>query len=373
MRCHKDLERHFQRGNNQNIPTNRKKDKEKDKFVSICRELAYVTNSGTSNKPGNTVSVIDTKIDKVIKTITVGNTPQGVAITPNGTRVFVVNSGDNTVSVINTATNKVIATILVGNEPILVAITPDGKRAYVGNGEEATQQSTVSVIDTSSNMVTNVIPVSFFPFGIAIGNTPFGTRAYVAITPAGIVSVIDANPNSPTYNTVITNIPVGVAPIEVAITPDGSTVYVTNAGDNTVSAIDTGTNLVTSILVGAGPAGVGIGNTPFGIRAFVTNSEDDTISVIDADPNSPTFNTVVDTIIKKVGDSPSDAAFTANGRKGYVPNNFDNTVSVVDTSTNKIIKTIKVGILPNIVAVGRVCRLDDDDDCFDDNSSYEEE
>ncbi|MEH7309193.1 YncE family protein [Neobacillus drentensis] len=127
-----------------------------------------------------------------------------------------------------------------------------------------------------------------------------------------------------------------MAPIEVAITPDGTTVYVTNAVSHTVSAIDTGTNLVTSIPVGAGPSGVWSGNTPFGMRAFLTNSESDTSSVIDADPNSPTFNKVVDTIIKKVGDSPSDAAFTANGRKGYVPNNNDNTVSVIDTSTKWI-------------------------------------
>ena len=46
------------------------------------------------------------------------------------------------------------------------------------------------------------------------------------------VSVIDTS-----TNTVTTTMPVGNNPFEVAATPDGSKVYVTNADDNTVSVI----------------------------------------------------------------------------------------------------------------------------------------
>jgi DNA-binding beta-propeller fold protein YncE len=42
-------------------------------------------------------------------------------------------------------------------------------------------------------------------------------------------------------------ITVGADPVAIAITPDGATAYVANAGDNTVSAIDTGTNKPTQI------------------------------------------------------------------------------------------------------------------------------
>jgi YVTN family beta-propeller protein len=47
---------------------------------------------------------------------------------------YVTNSGDNTVSVIDTATNTVeAATLAVGNGPNAVAVTPDGTHAYVAN------------------------------------------------------------------------------------------------------------------------------------------------------------------------------------------------------------------------------------------------
>ena len=48
----------------------------------------------------------------------VGFQPIGVAVTPDGTKVYVVNSGSNSVSIINAATNKVTATVNVGESPI---------------------------------------------------------------------------------------------------------------------------------------------------------------------------------------------------------------------------------------------------------------
>ena len=45
-------------------------------------------------------------------------------------------------------------------------------------------------------------------------------------------------------------IPVGTAPVCVAVTPDGSTVYVANSIDNTVSVIPTSVNMVTGAILG---------------------------------------------------------------------------------------------------------------------------
>ncbi len=41
--------------------------------------------------------------------------------------------GSNTVSVIDTATNNVTATVTVGSGPYGVAVTPDGTKVYVAN------------------------------------------------------------------------------------------------------------------------------------------------------------------------------------------------------------------------------------------------
>jgi YVTN family beta-propeller protein len=75
--------------------------------------------------------------------------PYGVAVTPDGSKVYVTNLNDNTVSVIDTAMNKVITTISVGPNPLAVAVTPDGSKVYV-----TSLSGTVSVIDTVSNTVT---------------------------------------------------------------------------------------------------------------------------------------------------------------------------------------------------------------------------
>jgi YVTN family beta-propeller protein len=78
-----------------------------------------------------TVVVIDTKANKAVSTITVGNIPSFVAITPNGKRAYVTNQFSNDVSVIDTATNTVIAAVSVGMTTGAIAIAPDGKQIYV--------------------------------------------------------------------------------------------------------------------------------------------------------------------------------------------------------------------------------------------------
>lgn len=48
-----------------------------------------------------------------------------------GTRAYVANANDNNVSVIDTATNTVTATVSVVGSLFDVAITPDGTKVYV--------------------------------------------------------------------------------------------------------------------------------------------------------------------------------------------------------------------------------------------------
>jgi YVTN family beta-propeller protein len=101
----------------------------------------------------------DTEPDTLIATIVVGDKPNGAAVTPDLSRVYVANSGSGTVSVINTANNSVIKTVTVGSNPTGVGISPDGARVYVTNRGSGT----VSVIDTSTNAVVATIAVGAGP------------------------------------------------------------------------------------------------------------------------------------------------------------------------------------------------------------------
>jgi YVTN family beta-propeller protein len=97
--------------------------------------------------------VIDAATNKVVgMPIPVGKSPFGVAVTPDGSKVYVANEDDNTVSVIDAATNTVVGTIPVGTIPQGVAVTPDGSKVYVANLID----NTMSVIATATNTVSTI-------------------------------------------------------------------------------------------------------------------------------------------------------------------------------------------------------------------------
>src|SRR5687768_15555176 len=68
---------------------------------------------------------MDTATKAVVAAVPVGAGPTGVAVPPDGARVYVTNALDNTVSVINAATNTVIgAPIPLPHSPAGIAMTP---------------------------------------------------------------------------------------------------------------------------------------------------------------------------------------------------------------------------------------------------------
>src|SRR6516164_2338841 len=102
--------------------------------VPAVAQNAYITNQGVYPNFSSKVTVIDTTTNKVVTTVDVGSAPVGVAVKPDGSKIYVGNQGrHSTVSVIDTATESVSATIDVGLEPTGVAVTPDGSKVYVTN------------------------------------------------------------------------------------------------------------------------------------------------------------------------------------------------------------------------------------------------
>ena len=227
-----------------------------------------------------------------------------------------------------------------------------GARAYV----TLVNDNAVAVISTSTNQVTQTIPVGDRPRGIAI--SPDGTEAYVVNAGDNNVSVIDTVTKS-----VVATIAVGREPQGVAFAPDGTTAYVTNIKDNTVSVLNTTTRTqTTTIAVGRSPQSIAV--TPDGQQAYVPNFEDDTVTVIDLTTNTPLPDPIV------VGEGPLGVAVKSDGTRVYVTNfgatNTDDgdengdTVSIINPKTNTVIDTdpdedgvqhLQVGVQPTGVAV----------------------
>jgi len=305
--------------------------------VAHAQGRAYVGNFGSDS-----VSVLDTSSNTVVATVKVGVQPFGVAITPDGTRVYVANCGGD-VFVIATSNNAVLAKVVVGGCPTGVAITPDGSHVYVTKDNA----NAVAVIATSSNTVVATIAVGPAPGGVAI--TPDGKHAYVTNvgTGTGPVSVIDTSSNS-----VVTTVNLGnVGPVGVAITPDGTRAYVLD-GLGSLSIISTASNTVTGTVSLAGndisPFGLAI--TPDGTRAYVTRFAANSVAVIDLSSNAVTAMVAMPGF-------PNGLTITPDGTRVYVAISPDasglgtGSVVVLDTSSNTLVTTVAVGTTPYGMAI----------------------
>jgi YVTN family beta-propeller protein len=221
----------------------------------------------------NTVSVIDTSTETVSATISFpsGSKLANIVIAPSGLRAYVTAQDANALFVIDTSTNTVLpAPIALASSPLGIAIAPDGKEIYVTHYDSATG---ISVVDISANAVVATIPG--VPYLFAVAFTPNGKWAYVpGGGGVGYTLVIDT-----TARALVDTIPQGGS--AAAISLDGAHVYLTSAGANAVSVIDTATNTVTSTIGGLNlPQSVSTGPLPPGV--VVPNVVGDTQSLATA-------------------------------------------------------------------------------------------
>lgn len=287
-------------------------------------QYAYVVNSGA-----NSVSVIDTKTNLVVKTVAVGTSPFAVAINAAGSLAYVTNTGSNTISVITTSTNTVTATIPVSSGPMDIALNPTGSSAYVS----CASANVVAVVNTGAKKVTANIAVQH-PAGLAVmGN---GTYLYVASSTTGKVLAL-----STLTNTVAATISVGTTPVGLALSPDGSTAYVTNSGSNTVTVIQTSNNAVSdTINVSAGPDRDAV--SPDGHWLYLSNyngGSGNILTVIDT-----STKTVAGTVV--VGTGPRGLAFGEDSSGGGVANEGSGTITLFDPASRTVTGTITVGSAP---------------------------
>uniref|UniRef100_UPI0030FC172F YncE family protein n=1 Tax=uncultured Acidovorax sp. TaxID=158751 RepID=UPI0030FC172F len=122
-------------------------------------------------------------------------------------KVYVANEGADTVSVLDAASFKTLASVRVGKAPHNVQVSPDGKVVWVTNNGEPAQTADASE------------------------HKEMAQGSHDAMGKPGAVWAIDTATNA-----VVAKVPVGMHPAHVVVSPDGRFAYITNGGDNTVSA-----------------------------------------------------------------------------------------------------------------------------------------
>jgi YVTN family beta-propeller protein len=263
----------------------------------------------------NTVSVVDTVDNQVIKTLTVSGPAQFVSFSPDGRYAFVslwdeLGGKVHAVIKVDTTDNIIKNSINIRTRPYLAAVTPDGRRLYVPDHDS----NVVTVVDTQSMKIVKKISVKPNPHYVSFSVD--GKRAYVANHDSNVITVIDTSLMTP-----IKTIDVGLAPHSVEQNPRKPMVINVNWDARSVCVIDTNTNKIRKwIPVGIKP--LNIHWSPDGRYAYVVNNGSNTLSVIDA-------NTLKVTATLATGKAPTAIAVLADGSKGYISNNKDDSLTVV--------------------------------------------
>ena len=139
-------------------------------------------------------------------------------------------------------------------------------------------------------------------------------------------------------------IPVGAVPKYVAVTPDDSTVLVTNWCSQTLSVIDTGTARVVSTIAMGGAYPRGIAVTPDSKTAFIAVMGSHRIVKVDlASKQVSTF--------AQTGKGPRHIVISPDGHQLFVTNNTSGTVSKVDAATGAVLATVSTGSQPRSMAI----------------------
>jgi len=225
--------------------------------------LILATSSGS-----DTVYAFDS--GNLVSIISVGQTPKGVKIHPDGSMAFVANEGSGTVSVIDVNSFTVTKEIEVGKIPHNIQFDSRGKTAYVTlQGEDK-----VAVIDVKKLKMTDSITVEKLPHNLDL--SPDDRYLFTANIGTSDVAVIDLD-----IKEIIKRIKISLGHHGIDVTNDGKRIYVSGIGSDKVNVIDAKSlELIKQIDVGKGPHGIRANED--GSKIYVGITQTNEIVVIDA-------------------------------------------------------------------------------------------
>ena len=231
-----------------------------DLAVSPDGTQLWVADTGPQTGPGapTNIEVISTATDSVTATLSLPSAPEQVAFSPSGATVYVTTAAG--LWIFNTATHQVTSVIRGLGDPHGIAVSPDGSTVYVTN----TTDNVVEVIDAATAKVTGTIPVGQLPWGLALSAK--GGTLYVADPDSNQISVISTKTDA-----VTSTISLAGGPDTLALTPDGSQLWICGLTSSILTVVNTSNDsVVGSLNLGGDGANSGDGMDPTDIVMTTT-------------------------------------------------------------------------------------------------------
>ena len=323
--------------------------------------------------PGkDAVTIVDIGTDpanpKIVASLPLMNSifgpPTNLAITPNGQLALVANSmdwvaegpgwkpsPDNKLYVIDLTTSppRLIDTVTVGKQPSGMSINRAGNLALIANRAD----NSISVLSIEGKQVRLVENVTIGEHVAHVVFTPDGRRALAGKFPGHKVALLEVNGQKVIYTK--RDVPVGLWPYNVDVTPDGRLAITADNGNNgnsdghvdTVSVIDIEAEpprVIDKLVVGDAPEGLAVSpNGRLAVALLLRGSNNPKTDFFYHRNGSVVVLRIDGKKVTKVGEVevrglPEGAVFSPDGRWLYVGNFLDSDISVLrvdgDTVTN---------------------------------------
>ena len=310
--------------------------------------VAQAARAYVSNEDDDTVTVVDTQRLTALATLPVGKRPRGLALSHDGTRLYVAVSGlpkcpppmtdedcarlprdpqADGIAVIDTATLRPLPVLRGVSDPERVEVSHDDRTLYVSEEDAAR----LAVLDVGRAKVRATV---------AVGREPEGVRAsadgrWVLVTSEedNTLAIVDAH----TY-TRHSTVNVGKRPRDIAITPDSRTAYVSGEGDASVYqvAIPSGAPAARLLQLRTEARPMGVALDARGGRLYVTTGRGGTVAVVAVADASLVTEIAV-------GARPWGIALTEHGTRLVTANGPSGDVSVVDTQSLRVTGKVRTG------------------------------
>ncbi len=174
--------------------------------------------------------------------------------------------------------------------------------------------------------------------GAAMSHTvvtgPENRRVYVANGSSGSITVIDR------ITVVPTRIKTGRGPEGLALSPDGSELWISNRGDHSVMIIDTGSLEEIARFPSGGLDPVRLGFHPEGTEVWVVNRQSRNIAVLDV-ASAALLQTI------ELAVEPRSIAFSADGQRAFVSSPSSGEVYTIDVASREVIASFRSGSAPH--------------------------
>ncbi len=300
--------------------------------------------------------------------IEVNDRPLGMTLSPDGRWLAAVtgsNFAPRALHLIEMSSQKLIQTLTLGDSFVGVAFSSDGNRLYVGGGQN--QNLKRFRFQDRSFVEEPAIPLQGAPSGLALS----GDLVLVALNQSHELAIVNLNDQS------VSKIPVGSYPYTVVA--DKTRAWVSNWGGRrpgpndktdgvfpvvvdsrtgipstgTVSVIDLQSRKVTAeIATGLHPSAMALSADASVL--YVANANSDSISVVDTAANRVTASINARITPKApLGSAPNALALSPDGKTLYAANGADNAVAVIDINKRQTRGFIPVGWFPTAVTTSK--------------------